>query len=395
MRTTTGIHRTRTIGVPTVLAGALTATLGAVPAHAAGASPAAAHGIDEHHLAGTQNLHAAAGADIVHHAKKVPASHTVKAGETVFSIAEKYGTSVSAIVSANNLKNARVIYPGQKLKIAQHAAPAKKSHSSSSSYTVRAGDTVFRIAQAHGTTVKKILRANGLSGSAIIYPGQKLRLSGTSSASSHTSAAHHTKAHKSGASYTVRSGDSVFSIAQRHGTSVSAILEANGLGSSAIIYPGQKLRLQGTSPSTASAGHTQKVAGLDKAQRKNARLIIRIGREKGVPDRGIQIALATAMVESSLRNLGHGDRDSAGLFQQRPSQGWGSFSQITDAERSIRVFYGGSGDPNGSRTRGLLDVSNWQHRGFSEAAQAVQISAYPERYGHWEKQAARWLSQLG
>ncbi len=122
--------------------------------------------------------------------------------------------------------------------------------------------------------------------------------------------------------------------------------------------------------------------------------IIRIGRELGVPDRGIAIALATAMVESSMRNLDHGDRDSLGLFQQRPSQGWGTAAQITDADRSIRVFYGGRHDPNGGTTRGLLDIPGWQRMSFTGAAQAVQVSAFPHRYGQWERQANRWLDTL-
>ncbi|UJP10739.1 LysM peptidoglycan-binding domain-containing protein [Microbacterium sp. KUDC0406] len=183
-------------------------------------------------------------------------------------------------------------------------------------------------------------------------------------------------------------GDSLYAIAKKHGTTVAVILEANDLGASAIIYPGQRLKL--TLPA-----NTQRSARLDAEQISNARLIIRIGRQLGVPDHGIRIALATAMVESSLRNLRGGDRDSLGLFQQRPSQGWGTQAQIMNAERSTRVFYGGSSDPNGSRSRGLLDLSGWQNRSFGNAAQAVQISDYAHRYGQWEKQAGRWLSDLG
>ena len=130
---------------------------------------------------------------------------------------------------------------------------------------------------------------------------------------------------------------------------------------------------------------------LDAEQAGNAALIIAIGRELGVPDRGIAIALATAMVESGMRNLAWGDRDSLGLYQQRPSMGWGSPEQAIDSDRSTRVFYGGSNDPNGSTTRGLLDIPGWQEMPFTQAAQAVQISAYPDRYGQWETAAHRWL----
>jgi hypothetical protein len=127
----------------------------------------------------------------------------------------------------------------------------------------------------------------------------------------------------------------------------------------------------------------------------NAKLIIKVGRQLGVSDRGIAIALGTAMQESSLRNLAHGDRDSVGLFQQRPSYGWGTPAQIADAERSTRVFYGGPHDPNGPATRGLLDVPGWQSMTFTQAAQAVQNSAYPNAYAQWEAPAGRWLAALG
>ena len=135
--------------------------------------------------------------------------------------------------------------------------------------------------------------------------------------------------------------------------------------------------------------------GLTAEQAGNAQLIIRIGREIGVPDRAIAIALGTAMQESSLRNVAFGDRDSLGLFQQRPSYGWGTAAEVQDAARATRVFYGGAGDPNGSRTRGLLDVPGWQNLTFAQAAQAVQISAYPDAYAKWEAPAYSWLAALG
>ena len=84
-----------------------------------------------------------------------------------------------------------------------------------------------------------------------------------------------------------------------------------------------------------------------------------------------------------------------GLFQQRPSTGWGTEAEVRDAARSIRAFYGGPSDPNGSRTRGLLDIPGWESMSFADAAQAVQISAYPERYAQWEAPAHAWLAALG
>ena len=128
--------------------------------------------------------------------------------------------------------------------------------------------------------------------------------------------------------------------------------------------------------------------------RANALVIVQVGRELGVSDRGIAIALATAMQESSLRNLSWGDRDSVGLFQQRPSTGWGAVEQLTDPAHAARLFYGGASNPNGGVTRGLLDIAGWESMPLTEAAQRVQISAYPDAYAKWETSAWEWLAEL-
>ena len=106
-------------------------------------------------------------------------------------------------------------------------------------------------------------------------------------------------------------------------------------------------------------------------------------------------AIATAIQESKLRNINYGDRDSLGLFQQRPSTGWGTAAEVRDPVRATKAFFGGRSDPNGTRTRGLLDIAGWQSLSFAQAAQAVQISAYPDRYARWEKPAYSWLAALG
>ena len=80
---------------------------------------------------------------------------------------------------------------------------------------------------------------------------------------------------------------------------------------------------------------------LDAEQIENARIIIEVGRSRGVSERGIAIALATGMVESWLRNLDWGDRDSLGLFQQRPSTGWGTEDEVRDPYRAAAAFFGG------------------------------------------------------
>lgn len=108
-------------------------------------------------------------------------------------------------------------------------------------------------------------------------------------------------------------------------------------------------------------------------QMANAATITAVGLINGIPDHGIVIALATAMQESELYNLGYGDRDSLGLFQQRPSQGWGTAEQVQDPRYAAGAFY-----------NHLLRVPGWQQMRLTEAAQAVQRSAFPEAYQRWE-----------
>lgn len=268
------------------------------------------------------------------------------------------------------------------------------------SYTVQPGDTVWAIARAHGLDTAAVLAANGLEAGSIIRPGQVLALVPAAPAPPPPATTEAPPAPApSGRTHEVRPGDTVSAIAAANGVSTDAVLAANGLTRASIIYPGETLQI----PSAESAAATGVAAsagpatapGLDAEQADNARLIIRIGRELGVSDRGIAIALGTAMQESWLRNLDWGDRDSLGLFQQRPSSGWGAPDQILDRERATRVFYGGSGDPNGAATRGLLDIPGWEGMAYADAAQAVQISAYPDRYAQWESPATAWIAVLG
>lgn len=117
------------------------------------------------------------------------------------------------------------------------------------------------------------------------------------------------------------------------------------------------------------------VSGLDdpEEQISNAATIQATGVAMKVPARGQIVALATALQESGLRNLDYGDRDSLGLFQQRPSQGWGTAAEIRKPVYASTRFY-----------EALLKVSGWQSMTVTQAAQAVQKSGYPEAYAKWE-----------
>ncbi|MFD6886823.1 hypothetical protein [Streptomyces sp. NPDC059957] len=111
-------------------------------------------------------------------------------------------------------------------------------------------------------------------------------------------------------------------------------------------------------------------------QAANATTIAAVGVSKGMPDRAVTIALATAMQESALRNLDHGDRDSLGLFQQRPSQGWGTPEQIMDPVYSAGIFYDR-----------LAEIKGYSRLPLTVAAQKVQLSGFPQAYAKHEPDA--------
>lgn len=126
------------------------------------------------------------------------------------------------------------------------------------------------------------------------------------------------------------------------------------------------------------------VADLDPEQRAIVELIIAIGKQRGLPPRAWQIAIQAGMTESRLHNLNYGDRDSLGIFQMRPSQGWGTPAQVTDPVYQINKFYDV-----------LLTVPNWETRRPGDIAQAIERSAFPTRYHQWETLAVNTISVVG
>jgi cell wall-associated NlpC family hydrolase len=122
----------------------------------------------------------------------------------------------------------------------------------------------------------------------------------------------------------------------------------------------------------------------DSEQLANAATIVTVGRSKNVPPWGWVIAVATAIQESRLRNLPGGDRDSIGLFQQRPSAGWGTPAQLASPTYQAGKFYDA-----------LLTVPDWQRLPLTDAAQAVQRSAFPGAYAQWTQAAVRLVTLAG
>lgn len=169
----------------------------------------------------------------------------------------------------------------------------------------------------------------------------------------------------------------------RRGLASVAVLVVLGVVGAAVYYAD----LSGIGPlgdpegCTATAnGHT---TSLSTSQAENASLIAAVAQRRGLPARAVSIALATAYQESKLENVRYGDSDSLGLFQQRPSQGWGSPRQVLNRTYATNAFY-----------NALVKVPDYESMDITEAAQEVQRSAYPTAYKAHEPDARVLASAL-
>ncbi len=153
-------------------------------------------------------------------------NYVVKEGDTLSSIAVKYGTTYESIAKLNGISNPNLIYPGQVLKI--EASKKDISNSEGIYYTVKAGDNLSSIAIKYGVNYQTLASINGISNPNLIYPGQVLLISGDN---------------KSKIYYTVRPGDTLSSIATTHGVSYQSIVNLNNISNPNLIYPGEVLRI--------------------------------------------------------------------------------------------------------------------------------------------------------
>jgi cell wall-associated NlpC family hydrolase len=168
---------------------------------------------------------------------------------------------------------------------------------------------------------------------------------------------------------------------------VNPLLLLGGAGT-LVLVPVAALLLAGSGSAaqsalcTAAAGQAS-LAPLDADQSANAAVIVDVGERLQVPGFGQVIAMATALQESGPHNLTGGDQDSVGLFQQRPSQGWGSPTQILDPSYAATTFY-----------NHLLAVPGWMAMPLTVAAQTVQRRAFPDAYAKWQTEATTIVTQL-
>ncbi|AUO13994.1 LysM peptidoglycan-binding and 3D domain-containing protein [Priestia megaterium] len=188
-------------------------------------------------------------------------THKVKAGETLFSISQQHNVTVEDLKKWNGLSST-LIYANQTLHIGSTSTDSSSSStptttSSNHTYTVKSGDTLYRIAKNNGTSVQQLKEWNNLS-SHLIYVNQVLKISGTGTVSSSPSAPVQEKTNETQASpapsnsksYKVQPGDTMWSVAQRHGISISQLKQWNNLSSN-TIYINQVLQVGGQATAQA------------------------------------------------------------------------------------------------------------------------------------------------
>ena len=449
-------QRTMRGGLPLLMTGSLAAGVGVTSSMPAVAQPEAQPEASE----GAVSKMKSSLSELIHQAlvplsqrvvnsvaPHVPDTYRVQAGDTITSVAEKFGLPTTVVLTLNGLSWNSILHEGQVVRLTM--APSKQrgaapTRVSAQGYTVQPGDTLAGIAERLDISERALAEANGLEPGTPLTEGRSLRLPGTSEqlaprvvpaanqaaprivfASANEPASPSADQAESDESRAdADTEENVSSEPQVITDPLEAdILEAPELRPEKKAAPppppppppapepqpepasrdeddederdeDEERSEEASSSSSVGQPISGAITPLNDVRRKNASVIVQVGRDMGVPDYGIVIALATAMQESSLRNINWGDRDSVGLFQQRPSSGWGSVDQIMDPVFASRAFYGGPDSPTPGRTRGLLDISGWQSMELTVAAQRVQISAYPDAYAKWEASAWAWLEEL-
>jgi LysM repeat protein len=181
--------------------------------------------------------------------------YVVRRGDTLYSVARRYGTTVSAIMQANGLQNSNRIYVGQRLVVPTSgtAQPA----ATSGTYVVQRGDTLFSIASRHGVSVQALALANNIYNPNLIHSGQRLVIPGAGATAAPSTSS-------SGSVHVVQRGENLYRIALRYGTTVQALASANNLSSTSLIYVGQRLVIPGggsSSPAPSSSSVSAPTSG--------------------------------------------------------------------------------------------------------------------------------------
>lgn len=375
-------------------------------------------------------------------APHIPDTYVVQTGDTISSIAAAHGLPTTVVLGLNGLHINSLVHEGQVLKLT--TAPTKQRAEAPprvglSQYVIQSGDTVSSLAVRFGISQGSLLHANSIGADTTLIAGDILRIPGTRATTAPRAIpALHAAAAQSRVVWANIDTPAASPVKEPSGGQIALVSstpettedetaapEAVQDPLSVEIADAPALRVVKKAPpppppppppaakapeqrsSSNSSQSTpapepaprQPVSGnvtrLNSSQQEHARTVIRVGRDLGVPDYGIVIALATAMQESSFRNISRAvDHDSLGLFQQRPWW-WGTPEQLVDPSYATTVFFTGVRGPNGGFSRGLLGVSGWQNLPLTVAAQRVQLSAHPDAYAKWEASAWAWLQELG
>lgn len=261
--------------------------------------------------------------------------YVVKRGDTLSDIAKRYRTTVRSIVSKNRLTSRHSLDVGQRIAVPRTspkrtARIAAIRHAADSTYVVRPGDTISHIASRHKISQASLLRANRLSGHAVIRPGQRLVVPGGADRARRAAKASRARAARTGVMVTVASGQTVSHLAVKYGVTQASILRANGLRAGAKIRVGQKLRIPGAATPTRKASAHPRLSSAGRANLRylNAhpaparstvkRMILRAARQHGVDPK---LALAIGWQESRWNQRAVSEDNAIGVMQCLPSTG--------------------------------------------------------------------------
>jgi LysM repeat protein len=178
--------------------------------------------------------------------------HTVDEGETLAGIARRYGTTITALAEANGLDDPNLIVAGTTL-VVPGAGAVVTAPSSATTHTVRAGETLADIAERYGTTISALVDANAIRNQNLIVTGDRLSIPGrapTGAGGSGRTAAASASAVVAATTHTVRAGENLADIAARYGTTVSALVRTNGIENQNLIVIGQRLAIPGGTPTS-------------------------------------------------------------------------------------------------------------------------------------------------
>jgi LysM repeat protein len=269
-------------------------------------------------------------------------TYTVRDGDTLDGIATRHRTTVGALVARNHIRTPGLIHAGDRLSVPRTAAQAAKAAQAKARaagrvHVVRAGETMSHIAARYDVPLAGLLKANRLSASSLIHPGDKVRVRGAGSVGS--SAAKASRPTPSGRSHTVRPGDTLSDLASRYGTTVSGIARASHISSGSLLRVGQRLRIPGSTAHAVSDtfGGVKYPSAVVAAARRNhdilARrsvpsrsetraIIVQTARRHGVDPK---LALAVASMESGWNQRAVSPANAVGVMQVIPSGGeWAS-----------------------------------------------------------------------